>query len=169
MHPLRLAWGHSFQLTHPSLGKKSLTYQVSGLFGFLFKIVLKTVVGEDTSFIQNEILQSHKSVVFNKQRSQEKIVGSSEKVIQQIFEVLFSNVERYLDVLSRFSGSTEDISKAMDGNEFSDFGPKSANAYEMRESCFGGIYQDPNDRLFDDKDYFKEKGGESAVKSEIRH
>jgi hypothetical protein len=69
--------------------------------------------------------------------------------MQQIFEVLFSNVQRYLDVLGRF-------------------GPGWHSMIEERYLESMGHHQDPNDLLVDDFEYLEAKGGRSKVMQEVR-
>lgn len=64
--------------------------------------------------------------------------------MQQIFEVLFGNVHRYLDVLGRFAPG---IHSDLQAQETECFNPE----------------QDPSDLLIDDFDYIESKGGRSKL------
>lgn len=68
--------------------------------------------------------------------------------MQQIFEVLFGNVERYLDVLGRFKPGLSQL--ASEGF-----------AEQVK------AYNESSNILIDDFDYIKDKGGKKSVKSDL--
>ena len=70
------------------------------VFSFLFKVVLRSIVNEDSSFTSQ--LDVHQSAVSMKQRNQTGLVQCAEQVMQQIFEVLFANIRRYIGILDIF-------------------------------------------------------------------
>ena len=100
MNPLRTSWGHILRQKKDE-SDDTLTRKVIKIFNFLFKSVLRSIVNEDTTFNISE-LTSSESIQNMAKRTQSGLINSAERVMQQIFEVLFSNVERYLDVLRRF-------------------------------------------------------------------
>jgi hypothetical protein len=138
INPLRLAWGHLLKQTKDHKDD-TLTRKVIRVFNFLFKIVLRCVVMEDSNFTSSEY-STHASIVNSKKISQAGLVNSAEKVMQQIFEVLFGNVERYLDILSRF-----------------DPGWQSLIEDDQIESL--NLPQDPKDLLIDDLEFVQRSSG----------
>jgi hypothetical protein len=105
MHPLKKAWGRILRENIIAEEAQSLTKQVLQTFEFLFKVLLKNMLSGDASLLDQENIQDNlrnanlEVAKVAMQNSQNNLKKCANNLMEQIFSVMFQNINRYMRVL----------------------------------------------------------------------